>query len=150
MMPDGWKIYAHKGKIPKAERQAHWCNIRTRFNAENVDFSDNDHKLTIYDGRYQFNIRVFFPENNEYGYGIELKSETLGYKPDERKAHQTLYYTTIARIRWEKQGVWLEGNNEIPIPKTKALRTKHRHILHKSSVRLHEKIIKNRAVPLRR
>lgn len=96
-------------------------------------------KITIYDGRYQFEIRVSFLEMNEYGYGIEFTSEPLGYKPDEIEAHRTLYYTTIAKIRGQKQGFWLKDNDESPIPKTKALRIRHRHIWNKSSIRLHEK-----------
>ena len=153
MTYNGWKIRIHKGKIPKAKREVYWHNIKTCFNAENVDFSDDDHKITVYDAQYhQFIIRTSFLDNSVYGYEIESKSQALGRKRDETKAHQNLYYTTmttIAKIRGQRQSFWLEDNKEILIPKTKVLRTRHRHILHKCSVPLDE-IIKNRAVPLRR
>jgi hypothetical protein len=116
-MFESWKILCHKGKIPKAKREAYWSNMKTRFKAENIDFSDNDHKIIVYVAYYQFNVRVSFLDNTEYGYGIEFKSETLGYKPHEIKAHERLYHTTTEKIRWKKQGFTLEDNNEIPIPK---------------------------------
>lgn len=134
----GWKICTRKHKIPKAKRQAIWCELKARFNAENTDFSDNDHKFTIHNGQYYFNVKVFFPES-ENRYGMELKSElTFGYKGEE-KAHRTLYNTIIGKIPWEKQGFWLEDNSEIPIPKKVRIRIRHRQIWNKRSVHLHKK-----------
>jgi hypothetical protein len=139
MTPDTWRIYFHKHEVSKAERQTMLCRVKSWINAEIVGLSDTDYKLTVNGEQYPFDIKLSFLETSKHGYRMKLTSETFGFRPDEEKAHQTLYHTIIAKIRGDKQGFWLKDNDETPIQRKRLLRMKHINTSHKSSIRLHEK-----------
>lgn len=126
----GWEIRARNRKIPKAEEPAIRYKLRTWFDSENWDFSENNHEIAIYANGHKINVSFqkfkYTSERNgkTETYYVKFESVFFGWRPHDERAHRELYEKTIQKIRWGKQGFWLQDNTQIPISRARTLRMK--------------------------
>lgn len=131
-MYEGWKVFAYKKGILKAEEPTIRAKLKTWFDNDDWYLDEDSHRIEIFYGENQQKIDVSF-QKVAYGskrgkdgdtYHIVFESTFFGHKNNDERRHQELYRKFIQKISWKKQGFWIQDNAQIPIPKKRMLRVK--------------------------
>lgn len=126
---NGWKIYAHIGKVTPNNFPHKKSKLRGWFGQGEWLFEDN-YRIMIYNVNVGSPIQVVFREESTEEeksrglkkYGIVFQSYSFGLR--DRYTHQQLCKEVLHKITWQKRGFYLIDDKWIPISKRRILRKK--------------------------
>lgn len=71
--------------------------------------------------------KVKYPAGNDANaeaYYVRFDAPFLSLRANMEKTHKDLFWETLGKIRWKKQGIWFLDGKQIPISTKKILRMK--------------------------